>query len=156
MESLTKAEADAALMAAPNDNQAKALGFTQLADSSAALGGYQSSVYTARRSWARDHRKDLVAFIRALVASHRAVFADKAGSLSVLRRRLPSLSEAEAEAVYAGLVSDRCGLNRDGRIEESHVKTVLALNQRFSAEAHRESEASSFYDLSYLEEALRV
>jgi ABC-type nitrate/sulfonate/bicarbonate transport system substrate-binding protein len=154
--SLQKAGADAALMTAPNDTQAKELGFNELAYCSAVLGGYQSGVYTARHSWARYHRTELVAFIRALVGGHRAVFSDKAGALSLLRQRLPSLSLAEATSVYAALTSDDCGLNKDGRIEERHVKTVLEMNDRFSDERHAAAMPSEFYDLTYLEEALRA
>lgn len=154
--SLEAAGADAALMTTPNDAQARALGFAELADSGAVLGGYQSSVYTARRSWARAHRADLVAFIRGLVAGHRAVFSDKDRALATLRQRLPSLSPTDAEKVYAALAAGECGLNRDGRIEEKHVRTVLQLNDRFSAERHPDAKPSDFFDLDYLEEALRA
>lgn len=154
--SLEKANAVAALMTAPNDAQARECGFTELADSAAALGGYQSSVYTARRSWALAHRAELVGFIRALVAGHRAVFADKAAALATLRQRLPSISETDAESLYGALTSARCGLNRDGRIEERHVRTVIELNERFAAEPHPGAQPSDFCDLSYLEEALKT
>lgn len=154
--SLEKAGAVAALMTAPNDTQARERGFNELADSATALGGYQSSVYTARHSWARSHRAELVGFIRALVAGHRAVFADKAGALATLRQRLPSISQTDAESLYAALTSDQCGLNRDGQIEERHIRAVIALNERFSAERHPSAKPYDFYELSYLEEALRT
>lgn len=151
---LEKAGAVAALMTAPNDAQARENGFTELADSATALGGYQSSVYTARRSWAAAHRAELVAFIRGLVAGQRAVFADKAGALATLHARLPTISEADGENLYAALISDQCGLNKDGRIDDRHVATVIALNERFSAEHCPGAKPSDFCDLTYLAEAL--
>lgn len=154
--SLEKAGAVAALMTAPNDAQARAHGFNELADSGTVLGAYQSSVYTARRSWARDHRTELVGFIRALIAGHRAVFADKPSALATLRQRLQSVSASEAESLYAALTAGHCGLNKDGRIDDRHVRTVIELNERFAAGGRPGAQPSDFCDLSYLEEALKT
>jgi ABC-type nitrate/sulfonate/bicarbonate transport system substrate-binding protein len=152
--SLTKAGADASLMGSPNDAQAKALGFNTLGDTTQSFGGYQSSVYTARRSWAAANRKDLVALTAALVEAHRAIFADKAGSLAILRARLPSLPAEEAETVYADLVSGKGCLNPDGRIDEKDVRVVLDLRKQFALAPHPAARPSEFYDLTYLDEAI--
>ena len=154
VESLTKVGADAALMGAPNDTIARQSGFVRLGDTTEFFGGYQSSVYTARRSWAAGNRGILVAFISALVEALRLIFAQREIALSVLKQRLPTLGDDEATALYADLVSGRGQLNVDGRIEERDVAVVLELRKQFALAPHPKANARKFYDLSYLEEAL--
>jgi ABC-type nitrate/sulfonate/bicarbonate transport system substrate-binding protein len=154
VDSLNKAGADASLMGPPNDAQAKALGLRSLGDTSETFGGYQSSVYTARRSWAESHREQLVALIAALVEAHRCIFADEAGSFAILRTRLPALSEPDAKTIYRDLVAGRGRFNVDGRIEERDVAVVLDLRKQFALAPHPAAKPSEFYDLSYLDEAL--
>ena len=154
VESLNKAGADASLMGPPNDAQAKALGFRTLGDTTQSFGGYQSSVYTTRRSWAAAHRDELIGLISALVEAHRYIFADEAGAFAIFRARLPALSEPDAKAIFRDLVSGRGRFNVDGRIEERDVAIVLDLRKQFALSPHPEAKVSEFYDLSYLEAAL--
>jgi ABC-type nitrate/sulfonate/bicarbonate transport system substrate-binding protein len=151
---LDKAGADAALMGPPNDTEAKARGFNVLGDTTSTFGGYQSSVYTARRSWAKAHETELVGVIAALIKAHRLIFADKTGAIEVLRARLPSLSADEGETVYAGLVSPLGGINPDGRLDEKYVKTVLDLRREFALAPHPGAQPRDFYDLSYYRTAV--
>jgi ABC-type nitrate/sulfonate/bicarbonate transport system substrate-binding protein len=154
VESLTKAGADAALMGAPNDAVAREKGFVRLADTTEFFGGYQSSVYTTRRSWAAENRKSLVAFISGLVEAHRFVFAERDSSLAILRQHLPALAADDAATLYTDLVSGRGRLNVDGRIEERDVGVVLDLRKQFALAPHPTDVPTDFYDLSYLDEAL--
>ena len=154
VDALEKAGADAALMGAPNDAEAKARGLIYLGDTTDSFGGYQSSVYTARRSWAAAHRSELVALIAALVEAHRFIFADAAGALEVLRAHLPSLSSEGAEATYRNLVGGRGGLNVDGRIAERDVAVVLDLRKTYALAPHPAAKPADFYDPTYLEAAL--
>jgi NitT/TauT family transport system substrate-binding protein len=154
VDALNKAGADAALMGSPNDAAAREKGFVRLADTSEVFGGYQSSVYTARRSWAADNRKALVAFISALVEAQRFVFTDRAGALAILRQRLPSLADEDAAILYDDLVSGRGRLNIDGRIAERDVEVVLDLRKKFALAPHPDARPRDFYDLSYLDQAL--
>lgn len=154
IEALAKAGADAALMGAPNDAVAREKGFVRLADTTEFFGGYQSSVYTARRSWAEQNRKTLVAFISALVEAQRFVFAERDGALAILQQRLPALADDDAAMLYADLVSGRGRLNIDGRIEERDVAVVLELRKQFALAPHPDAQPGEFYDLSYLDEAL--
>jgi NitT/TauT family transport system substrate-binding protein len=154
VESLTKAGADAALMGAPNDAIARQSGFVRLGDTTEFFGGYQSSVYTARRSWAQANRATLVAFASALVEALRLIFAQREVALGVLKQRLPALSDDEAAALHADLISGRGQLNLDGWIEERDVAVVLDLRKQFALAPHPDARPGDFYDLSYLEEAL--
>jgi ABC-type nitrate/sulfonate/bicarbonate transport system substrate-binding protein len=154
VDALEKAGADAALMGAPNDAEAKVRGFRYLGDTTETFGGYQSSVYTARRSWATSHRNELIGLISALIEAHRYIFADAAGALAVLRAHLPSLSLEDAEAAHRNLVSGRGGLNVDGCIAERDVAVVLELRKAHARAPHLAARPADFYDLSYLEAAL--
>jgi ABC-type nitrate/sulfonate/bicarbonate transport system substrate-binding protein len=154
VDALEAAGADAALLGAPNDAEAKARGFVCLGDTSEAFGGYQSSVYTARRSWAAAHRDELVALTAALVEAHRFIFADAAGALAVLRAHLPALAADDAEATYRNLVVGRGGLNVDGRIAERDVAVVLELRRAYALSPHEAARPADFYELSYLDAAL--
>jgi ABC-type nitrate/sulfonate/bicarbonate transport system substrate-binding protein len=141
-------------MGPPNDAAAKAAGFRILGDTTQSFGGYQSSVYTTRRSWAAAHRGELIALISALVEAHRYIFAEDAGAFAILRARLPALSEPDAKAIYRDLISERGRFNVDGRIEVRDVEVVLDLRKQFALSPHPEAKASEFYDLSYLDAAL--
>jgi ABC-type nitrate/sulfonate/bicarbonate transport system substrate-binding protein len=153
---LAKAGADASLMGAPNDREALSQGFAALCDTTSTFGGYQSSIYTARRSWAEAHRGELVALIAALVEAHRALAADRDGAIRILRSRLPALAPEDAASIDADLVSGKGRFNRDGRIEEKDVAVVLSLRQQYALSPHPTAQPSDFYDFSYLDEALHT
>ncbi len=154
LESLTKAGATAALMGAPYDREALAAGFNMLGDTSTTFGGYQSSVYAARRSWAASHRTELVSLIAALIEAHRYVFDDAAGAIAVLRAHLPALSPDAASAIHRDLVALRGGLNREGRIAPRDVGVVLDLRREFAENPQPRAKLSDFYDPSYYDEAM--
>ena len=142
-------------MGAPHDREATAAGFGVLGDTAATFGDYQSSVYTARTSWAESHRADLVAATAALIQAHRYIFADAAGAIAALRAHLPDLSLAAAAAVYSDLVAEHGGLSRDGGIAPEHVEVVVQLRREFAEKPPPAAVVSDFYDLRYHGEAMR-
>lgn len=123
---------DGALMSAPNDVEAKELGFTILAEAADSLGGYQGSVYGARRGWAQKNERDLLAIARGIKEGHDYVFANKAGSIEVLRNRVKALSAEQAEVVYQGLVEGKGGLSRNGALSMDGIRTVLSLRSEMA------------------------
>lgn len=156
MKSLLHVGADAALMGAPHDRTAAAAGLRKLGDSLTVFGEYQSSVYTARRSWAAAHEKKIVAFSATMIEAHRYVFADPAGAVAVLRGHLPTLSPDAATAVYGDLVAAHGGLSCDGRILPQNVEVVLQLRREFAERAPPPSTLSNFCDTSYHEQAMQL
>src|SRR4051812_23923372 len=52
LKALEENKAAAAVISAPNDTEAKNMGYNLLADAAAALGGYQGSAYCLRKEWA--------------------------------------------------------------------------------------------------------
>ncbi|HEY4134389.1 MAG TPA: ABC transporter substrate-binding protein, partial [Alphaproteobacteria bacterium] len=103
LQAMKENKAVAAVVSAPNDTEAKNLGYTLLDDAASALGGYQGSAYVVTRSWAKAHEKETVAWLRAIIAAHDYVFANKADSIKILQSRIKGLSDGDAEIIYASL-----------------------------------------------------
>jgi ABC-type nitrate/sulfonate/bicarbonate transport system substrate-binding protein len=155
LDALKDNKAVAAVMSAPNDTEAKNLGYNLLADAAAALGGYQGSAYCLRKEWAASHSFETVAWIRALIAAHNYVFADRAGSIEVLKSHIKNLSDADARVIYASLTSGKGGLNRKAAISIKGMKTVLSLRSEY-AEPHKNlTNPNKYIDLSYWKTASR-
>ena len=154
LNALKDSKAMVAVISPPNDIEAKNLGYTMLADVAKALGGYQASVYAVKKSWAATREKEIVAWMRGLIAGHDYVFANKADSIAVLKSRVKNLSDADAETIYASLVNPDSGLNRKAVINEAGLKAVLNLRGEYGTPKKALGDASKYIDLSYHKKAL--
>jgi len=156
LQALVAKKAVAAVMSAPNDTEAKAMGYNILADAAEALGGYQGSAYAARRSWASAHEREMIAWLRGLIAAHDYVFAHKTESIAVLRNHLKKLNEQQAETIYQSLTTGAGGLNKKAEINTAGMKTVLALRGEFATPKKTLTNANKYMDLSYHKKAMGV
>ena len=147
-------KAAAAVMSAPNDTEAKNLGYTILADAAQELGGYQGSAYAVRRSWAKDHEAETVAWLRALIAAHDWVFANKAGALAVLKKNIKDLKDEDAEIIYASLTTGAGGLNQKAGINVAGMKTVLSLRGEYATPKKNLANADKYMDLTFHKKAM--
>jgi ABC-type nitrate/sulfonate/bicarbonate transport system substrate-binding protein len=145
-----------ALVSPPEDTNAKKAGFNVVEDANKALGKpYQGSAYVVRKAWAKDHEKELIAFIRAIVASHDYIFTDQSGAKAVLKSHLKNLSNDEIDAVYAALTSGDGGLNRKAEINIDGVRTLLALRSEYAEPKKKLTDPYKYVDLSYYEKAMK-
>jgi len=151
---LKQGRIDGTLLAAPNDDEATALGFTILAEPSDLAGGYQGSVYATRRAWANAHPRELLAVTRGLIAAHDYVRADKAGAIAVLRDHIKGLSEERAAIAYKTLVAREGGLNKRGEIDVGGVKTVLSLRSQMGLPKKKLTDPYRYIDTSYFQQAI--
>lgn len=156
LNALKENKAVAAVMSAPNDTEAKNLGYTILADAAKELGGYQGSAYAVRRSWAKDHEKETVAWLRALIAAHDWVFANKAGAFTVLKKNIKDLKDEDAEIIYSSLTTGSGGLNQKAAINVSGMKTVLSLRGEYATPKKNLTDANKYMDLSFHQKAMGV
>lgn len=156
LEALKSGKAVAAVMSAPNDTEAKNLGYNILADAAKELGGYQGSAYAVRRSWAKDHEVETVSWMRALIAAHDWVFANKAGSLAVLKKNIKGLNDEDAEIIYTSLTTGSGGLNKKAEINLAGMKTVLALRGEYATPKKNLTDANKYMDLSFHKKAMGV
>ena len=155
LESMKAGTSVAGLLSAPNDIAARKLGFNVLADTVEALSAYQATTYAARRSWAREHKREMLGFLRATIAAIDYIFTEKAGAIEVLQKNLKSLDERQAERVYDGLTSGKGGFNRKAAMNMDGVRMVLALRSRYAEPKMTLDNPDKYIDLSYYDEAIR-
>ena len=151
---LKENKAVAAVMSAPSDIEAKNLGYNILADAAQELGGYQGSAYAVRRSWAKDHEKEVVGWLRGLTAAHDWVFANKAGALATLKKNIKDLKDEDAEIIYASLTTGAGALNKKAEINVAGMKTVLALRGEYATPKKTLTDPAKYMDLSFHKKAL--
>lgn len=148
----------AALLNAPVDATAEAAGFRRLAGSAEVVRRYQGSVGATRRSWARDHEKELVAFTRAYVKAMDWLYdpANAKEAQAILLRYQERLRPADAQRSYEELLHPAHGsLSRRAAIDLEGVKTVLRLRSDFATPPRKLDDPTRYYDPRYYEQALK-
>ena len=137
-----------AMISSPNDMQLKDEGFTILGDAATEIGEFQGSAYAVRKSYAKDHPKEVEAFLRGIVAATDYVFSDKAGTVEVLKSRIKGLSDADAGKLYDRLTGPG-GLNKRATLNTKGIETVLKLRTLYGGAAPTKPE--KYIDLSFYE-----
>jgi ABC-type nitrate/sulfonate/bicarbonate transport system substrate-binding protein len=153
-EAMKANKAVAAVLSAPNDIEAKNLGYNILADAPAELGGYQGSSYAVRRTWAKEHEAEVVAWLRGLIAAHDWVFENRTGALDVLKKNIKGLSDADAQLIYASLTTGAGALNRKAEINMAGMATVLSLRGEFAEPKKNLTDPGKYVDLSFYRKAI--
>jgi ABC-type nitrate/sulfonate/bicarbonate transport system substrate-binding protein len=148
VKSLKDNTSQVAMISSPDDVHLKQDGFTILGDAAEEIGAYQGSTYVVRKSYAKDHDKEVAAFVRAIVAATDYVFNDKAGAIEVMKKRIRDLSDKDAEVIYDRLVSGG-GLNRRAAINTKGVENVLKLRSVYGAGSQRQESPNKYIDLSH-------
>ena len=151
VKALKDGSAHVAMISSPNDMELKDEGFTILGDAAEEIGAFQGSAYAVRKSYAKDHQKEVDAFVRAIVAATDFVFSDKAGTVEVLKKRLKNLSDADAGKLYDRLIGPG-GLNRRAALNTKGVETVLKLRTLYGGAAPTKPE--KYIDLSYYQKVV--
>jgi ABC-type nitrate/sulfonate/bicarbonate transport system substrate-binding protein len=153
LNAMKEGKAVAAALSAPDDLEAKQLGFNILDDTTALIGAYQGSAIVVRRAYAMTHETEVLAFIRAMVAATDYVFTDKAGAIAEMKQRIKGMSDAELEAIYGEMTTSKGGLNRGARMNMEGVKMLLSLRNDLAGSDKKLSDPSKYVDLSYYERA---
>jgi ABC-type nitrate/sulfonate/bicarbonate transport system substrate-binding protein len=151
VKALKDGAAHVAMISSPNDMELKDQGFTILGDAAEEIGAFQGSAYAVRKSYAKDHPKEVDAFVRAIVAATDFVFSDKAGTVEVLKKRIKNLSDADASKLYDRLIGPG-GLNRRAALNTKGVDTVLKLRTLYGGAAP--TKADKYIDLSYYQKVV--
>ena len=106
-----------------------------------------------RRSWAKDHEKEVLAFIRAIVAATDYIFENKAGAIEVLKARLKGTSDEDLSKIYDRITGPG-GLTRRAAVNMQGVETVLRLRAKNGEPKKEMGPPAKYVDLSYYEKAL--
>ncbi|HXS42149.1 MAG TPA: ABC transporter substrate-binding protein [Stellaceae bacterium] len=156
-QALLDGKAVGALLDRPFDGFAEAKGFNDLGNMREALPHYQSSVGMARRAWAKQHRAELVSFIRGYVAAGRWLFdkRNKDAAIGVLMNTTPNLTREGAERIYTDTTGQSSTTSATAKLDPKGVATVVSLRSRYG-EPKRKLDAKQFYDLSYYRAALKA
>jgi len=155
MAAMKDSKAFAAAVSPPEDTYAKKEGFNLLADATEVLGAYQGSAYIVRRAWAKDHEKETLAFIRAIVASSNFVFTNKNEAMAVMKTRIKGISDEEAETIYAALTAGNGGLNKGAKVNDAGVKMLLDLRNEFSGSDKKLTDTKKYVDTTYYDKAMK-
>jgi ABC-type nitrate/sulfonate/bicarbonate transport system substrate-binding protein len=139
------------LLSAPYNIVAQTDGFTELVKATDVIGPYQGNVAAARRPWARQNRSKVIAYIRGYRDSIAWLYdpANRAGAIAILRRHLPQMQAAVAEASYAELLDPVHGFFRNGGIDPTGLACVLELRSRYASPPRTLSDPAKYCDLSY-------
>lgn len=154
---LLQRKQSATLLSAPFNILAKQQSFHELARATEVIGPYLGNVGATRRSWARENRSKVIAFIRGYAEAIDWLYDQKnrQEAIRILLKNLPEMSPELARQSYDELLDTHDGFLRHSRINLEGLRTVLALRSRY-AEAHKRlADPMKYYDPSYYNAAMR-
>jgi ABC-type nitrate/sulfonate/bicarbonate transport system substrate-binding protein len=147
MESMKRGDTYAGIINVPVDVQARAAGLIPLEYQTDFLRDYPGTILAVTRGWARDHKKELVGFLRAwrsalawckYPANRRTAIELIAGETKM---------SAESASRLLALIPN------DGFLNMSGAKIVLDIRNEFSAAPLKGPEPQAYVDLSYFQDA---
>lgn len=155
-ESLLAGNEAGTLLSAPYNAIATDNGLRELVKASAVNGPYQGNVAAVRRSWARDNRDKVVAFIRGYREAIAWLYepTHRAEAIAILRRNLPQMTATVAEQSHALLLDPADGFFRDCRINEAGMACVLRLRSTYGEPKRQLTDIGKYCDLSYFQQAV--
>ena len=144
------------LLLSPFEVPAEAKGFTLLGSAIDVLGHYQGLVGATRRQWARQHRAELVGYIRGYVAGLGWLYdrKNKAAAIQLFEANLPKLSPELAAKSYDILLAPKGGFARKAEIDMKGVREVLALRSEYGEPKKKLTDPGKYIDLTYYKQAL--
>jgi ABC-type nitrate/sulfonate/bicarbonate transport system substrate-binding protein len=147
----------ATLLSAPFNILARKEGFNQIASATAILGPYQGNVAATRSSWARLHKTQLVAFIRAYAQAINWLYdpANHDEAIRILLKNVPQMTPGLAEETYRELLDPHTGFFPKGHISIPGIQTVLDLRTRYAVPHKVLSSPKKYYDSTYYNAAMR-
>ena len=146
------------LLSTPFNILAKEQNFNQLAQATKVIGPYQGNVAASRRSWARENKTKVIAFIRGYVQAIDWLCgkANRGEAIRILLENLPEMSPELAQQGYDELLGSKDGFFREGRVNMKGLRTVLALRSHYAEPKKNLVDPMKYYDPSYYNAAMRL
>lgn len=147
-----------ALLNAPVDAAAEKAGFKRLGTTAEVVKRYQGSVGAVRRAWAREHEKEVAAFIRAYVAAMDWLYdpANAKDAQAILLKVQTRLKPEDAQRSYDELLHPEHGsLSRRAAMDLEGLRTVVRLREKFATPSRKLGDPSRYYEPRYYEAALK-
>jgi ABC-type nitrate/sulfonate/bicarbonate transport system substrate-binding protein len=144
------------LLSTPFNLIAQELHFTELAKATNVIGPYQGNVAATRRSWARQNKSSVIAFIRGYVQAIDWLYntANREEAVRILEKNVPEISPGLAQQCYEELLDAQDGFSRKGQVNFEGLRTVLALRSRYAEPPKKLADALKYYDPSYYDSAI--
>jgi ABC-type nitrate/sulfonate/bicarbonate transport system substrate-binding protein len=141
----------ATLLSAPYNLVAKNSGFIELAKATDIIGRYQGNVAAVRRPWAAQNRSRISAYIRAYRQSIAWLYdaTNRVEAIAILRRHLPQMPQAIAEASYDELLDPARGFFKACEIDPLGLECVLDLRSRYGLPSKQLNNPAKYCDLSF-------
>jgi len=145
------------LLSTPFNILARQEQFVELAKATKVIGPYQGNVAAARRSWAKENRTKVIAFIRGYVQAIDWLYdqANRDEAIRILLKNLPEMSPELAQQSYDELLDPQDGFFRKGQMNLNGLRTVLALRSRYAEPSKKLADLMKYYDPSYYVAAMR-
>jgi ABC-type nitrate/sulfonate/bicarbonate transport system substrate-binding protein len=147
----------ATLLSAPFNILAIGQKFNELAWATKVIGPYQGNVGATRRSWGRENRNKVIAFIRGYAEAIDWLYdrRNREEAIGILRKNLPDMTPELAQASYTRLLDPGDGFLRHARVNQQGLRTVLSLRSRYAEPPKKLTDATQYYDSSYYTQALQ-
>jgi ABC-type nitrate/sulfonate/bicarbonate transport system substrate-binding protein len=148
-DAMKNGEGSACFINPPFDRNLIAAGLKSLGASSDFFPTYPGPIAAARRAWAREHKRELIAFIRGFNQAYTWLQdgANSAEAITLLRTRVDMAPEAAAAALTRVFSRPLPQVSDDG---VRQVMDLVWAAEKFTA---AKGSPSRYMDLSYLQEA---
>lgn len=151
-DAMKKGEGSACFINPPFDRNLVAAGLKSLGTSSDFFPTYPGPIAAARRSWAREHKTELLAFIRGFQQAYAWLQnpANKDAAVRLLPARLNMPAEAAARALTSVFSRPLPEVTEDG---VRQVMDMVWAAEKFPAAKRDVSSPAKYMDLRYLQES---
>lgn len=146
----------ATLLSAPFNLIAQQQHFIELAKATRVIGPYQGNVAATRRSWARQNKSSIIAFVRGYVQAIDWLYnqTNREEAIQILEKNVPEMAPGLAAQSYEELLDPRDGFFRKGRLNFEGLRTVLALRSHYAEPQKQLTDPLKYYDPSYYDSAI--
>jgi len=147
----------ATILTTPLEILPESRGYRRLANATETVGPYQAVSGVARRSWAKEHRAELVGFIRGYLRSLDWIShpGNRDEAVAIYLKQTPAANEASAMKAWEGLVQSGEGFQKRARLDPAGMATVLRLRSEFGRPQKTLTDVNKYVDESYYLEAAR-
>ena len=155
LRAMLSGEYAAGLLATPLDGVAAEQGFTCLGTARGVLGHYQGRTGFAQRSWIKDNRASVIAFMRGYRDAMDWLYdrSHRAEATALMCERDKALATDLARRSLDILLAQTGGFTRDLALDFAGVQTVLDLRSRFGMPRKPMQAPSAYIDATLFREA---
>lgn len=153
VKSLKEKTAQMAIISSPEDLRLKREGFNILADAADEIGQYQGSSYAVRRAYAKSNPKEVLAFVRAIIAAHDVIHNDRAAALAVLKAHVKGMTNEDMEAMMDRMRGPS-GFFKKAQLSKEGIENVFKLRAIYGGEKP-ETNFNKYIDPTFAERAMK-